>query len=501
MTPEAAVELPTGGSVNQEQDDWWTAPASEGSQHPWGLTVPPELPPGFIKAAPAAAGSSVHDEGVGPASEASTDIPNGRWKALLDLPVYKTITGQPWETALAFTTWRKQFVAVCETVSGPFARYVETQFDAAHKRHELRMAGGARQDIPAVEEKFRDWESRLVVGLLKVLPQDVKSAVVEDPSTTMTSLGLLEEVVTLVQPGGREEVASLLSYIRGLQPATSAKEALEIIRKWRTARARAAAFGLPATAPSEAMRSLSSLTRTLERKLDSLRTRLSIMKLAPEIQFPTENGVTMILNTLENELRQASADETVRLNKQQSTSEDVPTAAKGKGKGKEADKGKGKGKGKGKESKGKQGKTNNGSAGTASGGKSESSDRRKELPCHFHWSPAGCYRKSCPYSHAEKHKPKPNNAAAAQAPALPNNAAATQAPALVGGGGAETSSAAQAAAKPKAKPKPNPKASSVTTFTSVAMMAMRSGGFEREDSESSDADSLSEVSGGSLDSE
>ena len=39
--------------------------------------------------------------------------------------VYKTITGQPWETALAFTPWRKQFVAVCETVSGPFARYVE----------------------------------------------------------------------------------------------------------------------------------------------------------------------------------------------------------------------------------------------------------------------------------------------------------------------------------------------------------------------------------------
>ena len=225
------------------------------------------------------------------------------------------------------------------------------------------------------------------------------------------------------------------------------------------------------------------------------------MKLAPEIQFPTENGVTMILNTLENELRQASADETVRLNKQQSNSEDVPTAAKGKGKGKEADKGKGKGKGKGKESKGKQGKTNNGSAGTGSGGKTESSDRRKELPCHFHWSPAGCYRKSCPYSHAEKHKPKPNNAAAAQAPPLPNNAAATQAPALVGGGGAETSSAAQAAAKPKAKPKPNPKASSVTTFTSLAMMAMRSGGFEREDSESSDADSLSEVSEGSLDSE
>ena len=198
--------------------------------------MPPELPPG-LKAN--VAGSANPDDGVGPAADTLTDIPNGRWKAMLDLPMYNTITGQPWETALAFTTWRRQFLAVCETVSGPFARYVEAQFDAAHKRHELGMAGGTRQDIPAVDEKFRDWESRLVVGLLKVLPQDVKSAVVEDNSTTMTSLGLLEEVVTLVQPGGREEVASLLSCVTGLQPATSAKKALEIIRLWGITRARA----------------------------------------------------------------------------------------------------------------------------------------------------------------------------------------------------------------------------------------------------------------------
>ena len=80
------------------------------------------------------------------------------------------------------------------------------------------------------------------------------------------------------------------------------------------------------------------------------------MKLAPEVQFPIEKGLGMMLDTLENELRQASADETLRLNKRQSASEDVPTAAKGKGKGKEA------GKTKGKESKGKQGKTESGGA-------------------------------------------------------------------------------------------------------------------------------------------
>ena len=90
--------------------------------------VPPELPP-VLKAT--VAGPANPAESVGPTTEffldALTDIPIGRWKAMLDLPEYKTITGQPWETALSclyqsFTTWRRQFVAVCQMVSGLFAR-------------------------------------------------------------------------------------------------------------------------------------------------------------------------------------------------------------------------------------------------------------------------------------------------------------------------------------------------------------------------------------------
>ena len=76
MTPGATAEVMVGGPTDQEQDDWWTAPASEGAQNPWGLTVPPKLPPG-LKAN--VAGSANPDEGVGPAADTLTDIPNGRW--------------------------------------------------------------------------------------------------------------------------------------------------------------------------------------------------------------------------------------------------------------------------------------------------------------------------------------------------------------------------------------------------------------------------------------
>ena len=162
--------------------------------HPPGLSQSSVPKPPSVSGIPAATGEAF--------ATVVPDIPNGQWKALLELPMHTAVTGQPWETALAFTTWKRQFVAVCETVSGPFVRYVEGRFDAAEKRHETRMSGGSGEASPTVEKKYRDRESRLVVGLLKVLPQDVKSAVVEDPNTTMTSLGLLEEVVTLAQPGG-----------------------------------------------------------------------------------------------------------------------------------------------------------------------------------------------------------------------------------------------------------------------------------------------------------
>ena len=56
--------------------------------------------------------------------------------------------------------------------------------------------------------------------------------------------------MNVIQPGGKEEVAGLLRYARGLDPVSSVKEGLETLRRWRTARALAAALHLPPAAPS-----------------------------------------------------------------------------------------------------------------------------------------------------------------------------------------------------------------------------------------------------------
>ena len=167
---------------------------------------------------------------------------------------------------------------------------------------------------------------------------------------TIPSSALLEELITIVQPGGKEEVASLLTYVRNLQSVSGIGE----FRTVKMARTRAAALGLPATAPSEALELVASLTRVLEREQDAfLRTRLGLLRLVPEIQFPTETGVRMIVDTFEHELRQTAADEHTKQTKQDG-GQGESCANKGKGK----EKGKDKGKGKGKDTKGKQGKAN-----------------------------------------------------------------------------------------------------------------------------------------------
>ena len=131
-----------------------------------------------------------------------------------------------------------------------FAKFVGGQFTLAHRRHEALMAGGSRQPIAGVPCEYKEYEARLVVvGLLRVLPQDIQKWAVEDTNTSITSNGLIEELVNLVQPVGKEEVAALLHYVCGLDPPSSAEEALETLRRWRNARARAAALNLPPGAP------------------------------------------------------------------------------------------------------------------------------------------------------------------------------------------------------------------------------------------------------------
>ena len=288
------------------------------------------------------------------------------------LPTFVRASGEPWEVSIQYNTWKRRLLAVCETVNHDFAECVAGQFAKAHQRHEAQMAGGNRQPAAEVPAAYKEYEARLVVGLLRILPQDVKSGAVEDINVSISSISLLEELVNVIQPGGKEEVAGLLRYVRNLDPVSSANEALETLRRWRIA------LNLPPAAPSEALKSLYSLIRNLERKHDALRTRMSLAKLAPQVQHPTEEGVTGIADMIEKGLRQAASDEQTKANKTTNSDALDPTASKGKGKGKQ--------------------------------GKSMEDKYKTKQVCPFLNGPRGCtFGDRCHYKHPDKpNQPNPN---------------------------------------------------------------------------------------------
>ena len=96
---------------------------------------------------------------------------------------------------MAFTTWKRQILAVCTTVAPEFEAFVEGRFMLAQTRHESRMSGTSPIEVPKLEACFETYEARFVVSLMRIHPAEVKDSAVEDAEHKITSLALLEELV------------------------------------------------------------------------------------------------------------------------------------------------------------------------------------------------------------------------------------------------------------------------------------------------------------------
>ena len=469
LTPDIS-EPPTLAVPEDSESGWWNSqgPQEGPTENPtvstiWNLTEPPGLP------------AWATEKGA----EEPKPIHHGRWKLLNDVPGFTAGGGEPWEVCMRLKTWWRQVETVAGTVDSRFGAYVSGQFAEAERRHKQRLEGQFQLPRPdPVPEANLEMESRLTLLLIRCLPAELKQPVLENlDEQTIRALELLEGILEQQQPGGHQEMKSLQSFIRHMDPAPTAKEAQESLRRWKLARTRAATLGLPAVAPFEELQALGSLVKTLERRTDTFRTLLGLIRTRPEVVRPSPAGVTGMVQLIEQQLQLLCAEENIKRNRREA--DEMAQAAKGKTK-----------KGKGKGEKGNQGgkgeaKTNPGktSGGPQGSGKGTGTDSRKNMPCHSFWTAGGCQRQPCPFSHDEKHKPKAKDTAA-------KDTAAAQA--LIGVDG----TAAQAAQpKPKPKPKSKAKASSVV---SVANMARRTEGDNHNfDTDSSDSGSaLSEVSAG-----
>ena len=110
--------------------------------------------------------------------------------------------------------------------------------------------------------------------LLRVLPDSVKTPALEsdEGDQKVTSLRLLEELYLCVRPGGLEEQQTLVRFLRQVSPVSTAREAIELLRRWKLAKSRIASLSLPDAPAYEQISGIQKMLKNLERKYDSLKT-------------------------------------------------------------------------------------------------------------------------------------------------------------------------------------------------------------------------------------
>ncbi|CAE7252907.1 GIP [Symbiodinium sp. CCMP2592] len=383
QTFNMASGTPLQDQTDADRDQWWDAydekPIQDWYRDPPGLVngswapsaPPPALPRELVKSeTSSAAGHALQLESK------DLRVQGGQWKLLKEFPKIDEPRGQAWEKGLQFAQYATEMVSVASCVGSGFARFVRFQIDRALERFKTRMDRGISDWdlIPTTPAGCDEFESRLSMTLLSQTTDEIKRGVIESAAgQVVPSLAILEAILERFQPGGVEEKASLTSFLRNLPHASSFTECLATLRRFKLANSRTSALGLPSHPPHEAIASLNSLVKALEKKNITLSTRLNLLRLRPEILNPTEEGVSLLLTAIESEARRLAAEEFSKPGQSKGYEaghgEYEITAAKGKGK----DKGK----------------------------KGNASGDTKFIPCAFFNTERGCLKgKDCEYMHA-----------------------------------------------------------------------------------------------------
>ena len=288
------------------------------------------------------------------------------------MPTFDPASGNasPWEVGLRYEVWKKQVLTTASAISPSFAEYVKKCFEEGLRRHHEQIQGGRATPLQPIQGFPAEFEARFVMSLLTILPDNIKTPALEgdNASDNIRSVRLIEEILLRVQPGGLEEQSTLMRFVRGLQPAASAKEALDLIRRWKLAKQRIASLGLPEPACFEQLKGIGVLLGRLEKKHEQLRMRLALLRLNPDVQMGKPGAVETILDNCDQQLRQIAADET---SKEGGNSDSIIVATKGTSKG-------------------------------------LSKEDKKKITCPFLAKPGGCsFGDRCHYSHANQPRPKP----------------------------------------------------------------------------------------------
>ena len=298
-------------------------------------------------------------------------IPEGRWKMLRDIPQLNLAVGQAWEAGIYVQSWHTQCSTIFHSIAEPFAEFADKMWKAAMVMYKQKSESLIMPVPPIISAEDKDFEARLSGALMRVVPEEIKVSVIEGSMGQLVSSAMLYMgVLARLQPAGPEEASSLLSFVRSPPIASSARELEGLFRRYRLALRRLVQLNMPEVAPSEQLKALQMMTRTLERKYTAFHMRMNLLRLFPESSTrPTKEGVERYFTTAEQQVLELTADEASKADRRMGAASDAGSTA----------------------------------INTAS---TSSQQPSKKGICYFYKKPGGCLRKDCPYLHSEEVKGK-----------------------------------------------------------------------------------------------
>ena len=200
LTPQTEMEdvsWPSDGTAGWYDEVEQDEPAAEARQKPLlGISSPP---PGLPKHL----------------AKKVVEVPQSAWKLLKDLPKLNTNASEAWERGVAFRQWTTETAAIAEAIHPTFAEYFRRKLDEGRGRYEQRLAQGFDTPPPTVRPEDKEYETRLSLALLKILPARMKAHALEKGNTLdgVSTATLLEALYESYTPGGVREKSSLLQYL------------------------------------------------------------------------------------------------------------------------------------------------------------------------------------------------------------------------------------------------------------------------------------------------
>ena len=179
------------------------------------------------------------------------------------------------------------------------ALYIEVRgiFDRYSQVYEI-----ARYKVLAVEEKNKLMDAKLLMLIMKFLPERVKEVALRE-NALRNAADLIMAILGHVMPGGDVEVNQLLEFARNprLKEQTP-MHGRAVIEDWVEARKRLKELGHGDVVPTESLRALDKITVVLESD-PSAKQRYSLSRYGPESRSPTHQFVDSLVKLAAEEIR------------------------------------------------------------------------------------------------------------------------------------------------------------------------------------------------------